>query len=384
MRGHTRRLRRTIAAITTLMTVGGARPGLAHASPILSQDSEVVAPPQDSARVPATPRQTTPARPRTATRPPAAAATPSTGSLRGETVRSGITVTPDTVTVGDPFVLQVRVRAPRGATITFPEGPDSAASVAALDPKQERASDDTAAVDRTATYRLAAWDVGRLPFSMEDVVVRLGTSERRVSLSGESVFVRTVLPADSALRVPKPQRPPFALVEAWWKRWLPWIVAALVVALLAWWLWRRRRREAEARAEDPFVVAEREFARLDEAGLIEAGERGRHAALAVDILRDYLAARLAIALRSFTTVELLAVLRQSAAPVEHARLASLLHDADLIKFAKRGVSAEDARAMANEARLLVRDTDRSVREAAVKAEAARKASASLRDGKRAA
>ena len=47
-----------------------------------------------------------------------------------ERVSIGIASSADTVTVGDPFSIGVRVRAPLGSTIEFPQGPDSTAAAA--------------------------------------------------------------------------------------------------------------------------------------------------------------------------------------------------------------------------------------------------------------
>src|SRR5687767_3908563 len=118
-------------------------------------------------------------------------------------VRAGTSVAPDTVTVGDPIVVQLRVQAPVGAAVTFPEGPDSAATVALLDPRRvtkQPAADAAGFEDHLAVYRLAAWDVGAQPIPLGDVVVRVGAAERRVPVGALGVFVRSVLPADSALR----------------------------------------------------------------------------------------------------------------------------------------------------------------------------------------
>ena len=92
-------------------------------------------------------------------------------SARAQAPSASVVVRPDTVTVGQPFLVEVRVRAARGAAIVFPAGPDSTAGVQALDPRaiaNGRAAD---AADRTATYRLAAWDVGTLGIPLGDVVV---------------------------------------------------------------------------------------------------------------------------------------------------------------------------------------------------------------------
>ena len=109
-------------------------------------------------------------------------------------IQRGVVVRPDTVTVGDPFVVAVRIRAPRGATIEFPSVPDSGGAVEAIDPLQVTTSADSTAFEQTAYYRLAAWDIGRRSIPLEEVLVKSGAITRRVSLADLAVFVRSVLP----------------------------------------------------------------------------------------------------------------------------------------------------------------------------------------------
>jgi hypothetical protein len=103
---------------------------------------------------------------------------------------------------------------------------------------------------------------------------------------------------------------------------------------------------------DPFAHAEREFARLEKLGLLEAGERGRYVALMIEVLRDYFAAKYDVAPLALTSSELKAALRGQRA-VALTRLARLLDEADLIKFARRPVTAERARELGQEARAIV-------------------------------
>lgn len=273
-------------------------------------------------------------------------------------VRVGVSAQPDTVTVGDPVVIRIRVSAPAGATIAFPAGPDSAAQVAAI--ASRRVGSNTPAgggVDQTAAYTLVAWDVGNVPAGLGDVVVTLGSDVRRLSLSAVGLQVKSVLPADSTLRVPKPARPPMDVAAPWWKKWWPLLVALAVIALLVWLWWRRRHRgPAAGTSIDPLAFAEREFGRIESLGLVDAGERGRHVALMVDVLRDYLALRLPEARASLTSSELAAALRTSRG-VPHARLAALLDEADLVKFARRPLTPEHARALGREARGIARDVE---------------------------
>ena len=90
----------------------------------------------------------------------------------GETsVRIGTAVLPETVTVGQPFRVELRLRAPAGSKVEFPIGPDTAATIDLLDPKAVHDASDAGATDVTASYRMAAWDVGSQPIAMSDVVV---------------------------------------------------------------------------------------------------------------------------------------------------------------------------------------------------------------------
>jgi hypothetical protein len=308
--------------------------------------------------------------------PPSARAQGAAGAA--PPVQMGLTVQPETVTVGQPFVVRLRVRAPAGATIAFPAAPDTDAAVEPLDPRALGANADPAAADQTATYRLAAWDVGDQPLRLGDVVVRVGGAERRLPLGAAKVHVASVLPADSAQRVPKPARAIFEPAPPWWWPWLPILLAVALLLLLLWWWWRRRRRRGPAADEVSAIeYAEREFARVEALGLVEAGERGRFVALMVDVLRDYLARRLPDADVSRTSTELLAGLRlgpsRRAVPLD--RLAPLLAEADLIKFARRPVTAERATALGGEARAIVRDVERDVERARAEEEAAAAAAA---------
>ena len=272
-----------------------------------------------------------------------------------ERISYGVTVSRDTVTIGEPFEVRVRIRAPAGAEIRFPGNPDTAGTVQARDPRVVVTTDSLQWRDQTAMYYLAAWDVGRQRIRFDDAVIRLAgpasTGERRVPLDSIDVFVRSVLPADSALRVPKPARPLWEVSPFPW-----WIVALIAVALaLAWWWWLRRRRRQAAPAIvhiNPYQRAQREFDRIEALGLVDAGERTRFVTLAVEVLRDYLAARYPEALLALTSRELIAAMRRCHAVPADA-LARALHESDLAKFAGVGLTPERARALSRETRAIV-------------------------------
>ena len=267
-------------------------------------------------------------------------------------VKAGVTIAPDSVRIGDPFRVTVGVRAPAGAAIEFPRALDTTAAVQSLDPVAVRTSADTTVMEQYADYRVAAWDIGKQPIRLEDVLVRYEGQVRRITITGESVFVRSVLPADSTKRVPKPPR---ALIELsvfpWWL-WL--LVAAAIIAtiLLIWWWLHRRKKPPPPVIIDPYVRAEAEFQRIEALGLLDAGERGRYVTLMIEVLRDYLAARYAEAMLSLTSSELQRTL-YDVPHVPQDRLTRLLTEADLIKFARRAVSGDRARELGREARAIV-------------------------------
>jgi hypothetical protein len=287
------------------------------------------------------------------------------------TVQAGATVDRDTVTVGDVVRLTIRVRAPLGATVNFPTAVDSLGAVQALEPPVVRDGGDSSAVDRVATYRVSAWDVGDQPIRLGDVVVQADDGERRVVLSLPKLFVRSVLPADTALRKPKPARPLLdvrAPIPWWW--WALAAAAALLIGLGIWW-WHRRRRRGSDAPRDPYADAQAAFARVERLRLPEAGEPGRHAALMADVLRRYLAQRHVAASLANTSGELLSSVRGiSSIPFE--RLLHLLDEVDPVKFAAAPLATGRARELGEEAKAIVRDEH----EASVAAEtAAREAAA---------
>jgi hypothetical protein len=138
------------------------------------------------------------------------------------------------------------------------------------------------------------------------------------------------------------------------------LLALALLALLLWWWLRRRRHRPGPPPIDALQHAEREFARVERLGLLGAGERGRFVALMVEVLRDYLALRVPGAAPSLTSSELVRHLRtRRTMPVQ--RLATLLGEADLVKFARRPVTAERARELGQEARAIVHEVEQIVK-----------------------
>ena len=265
-------------------------------------------------------------------------------------VQMGFRVSPDTVLVGQPFTLFVKVLAPKDVRFEFPSGPDTTMQngVRPIELRGEKIVTilgDTA----VALYHLVAWDVGLQPLRLPDVRVSFQGQERHPALGGASVFVKSVLPADTSLRVPKPARPLIVLPVFNWLRWLT-LLAALIAIALAWWAWRRYRNRPKPPI-DPYVRAQQEFAKVEARRLIESGEPEEHVAAMVDVAREYLAARVPGVRRSDTTTELLRTMQpRSGIEDELPRLLAL---ADMVKFARAEVVDQEAREAAAKVRSIV-------------------------------
>jgi hypothetical protein len=286
-------------------------------------------------------------------------------------IQLGIAVRPETVTVGTRFVVAARIRAAEGATIAWPTAPDTSETLEIVSSRMLDSASDSLRTEETARWRLAAWDTGTITVVFEDAVVSAPDAEHRVPLRAH-VYVRSVLPADTSLHDPKPTRDIMAADPPWW-RWVALALLALaIIGLLVWWYLRRRRRRPPPAPVDAMQYAEREFTRVERMGLLEAGERGRFVALMVEVLRDYLALRVTGAAPSLTSTELVRFMRSHPnLPVQ--RLAAVLSESDLVKFARRTVTAERAREMGQEARAIVREVEQATVRDRERAAAAEKA-----------
>jgi hypothetical protein len=265
-------------------------------------------------------------------------------------VQMGYRVLPDTVLIGQPFSLFIKVLAPQGVRFEFPAGPDTTTQNG-IRPIELRGEKIVSMLGDTAValYHLVAWDIGTQPLRFTDVRVTYQGQERRPPLGDASVFVKSVLPADTSLRIPKPARPQIVLsVFNWWL--LLAALAAAAAAVFLWWAWRRYRNRPK-KPIDPYVRAQQEFARIEARRLLDAGRSAEYFAEIVDVTREYLAARVTGVRRSDTTSELLRAMKPRDG-IE-AQLPGLLDRADLVKFARAEPTRQEAREAGSALRAIV-------------------------------
>jgi len=264
-------------------------------------------------------------------------------------------VLPETVTVGQPFIVNLRAIPGVGRTAVAPPVPDTGGIVEPLDPAVISRRADTILV----RYRLIAWQPGVLTIPLAPVLMKRDQSEIAIPVDIR-VVVASVLPADSASRVPKAARELFPPIARWWADWWQWLLA-LVAALSAIYLWYRwRTREPKVMSDDtsPLARAEAAFARLEARQLLAAGEGGRQVTLATEIVRQYLADIEPSLALTLTNAELVAA-TLSIAGMPIVRLTQLLEQTDAVRFSGEAADLETTRRVTGLARELVRELARA-------------------------
>lgn len=249
-----------------------------------------------------------------------------------DTLAASAGIAPDTVTVGDHFRVLVRVQAPEGASVVFPPF-NLVEPVEAADSVRIR-RDSTGAW--TATYTLAAWItsdslVAAIPFRVRNA----DGSTRDLRVRVELPHVRSVLPPDSTLHIPKPAKAviPIAALAPTPRGWLiPAVLLGLVLVGIVWLALRRRISFAAAMI-DPRSAALAELAEIEQEGLLARGEVYEYHVRTSRVLREYLALAAGVGEHLSSTEAVQAVRARAAEPAEVGALERLLRDADRVKFA---------------------------------------------------
>ncbi len=295
----------------------------------------------------------------------ALAATCAAPPAHAQTARAHVSA--DSVRIGERFRLAGDGVAHAAGAALFPAASDSA-GFGDLVVIGRRAPTGDSATYEVTTFALEGARLPPLP-----VRVVAGEDTALLRTNALRVPVRRTLPPDAAEL--RPPTPPAPFPRPLW----PWLAGgalalAAALALLVYVLRRSRTgREGSAPEPQPHVQVRRRLARLRPAA--PDGAKVFHTALS-DALRTYLARRLGLPAHEQTTPELLAALRRPphAAHVPSPateRLARVLTQADLVKFADRRPPAEVNAEMLREAGAAVDAVEPRVRARAAQARAAR-------------
>lgn len=263
-------------------------------------------------------------------------------------------VLPETVTVGQPFIVALRAIPPRGRLALAPAVPDTGGIVEPLDPAIVMRRGDTLSV----RYRLLAWQPGVLSIPFGPVLMRRDSSDLQVPVDVR-VVVASVLPADSSDRIPKDPRNLFPFVTHWWDRWWQWALALVGVTSVLYllWRWKASRPTPVPILATPVARAALAFDRLDARALTAAGEGARHVALVSEIVRQYLTEIEPALALAFTNAELLRAI-EPVAGIPDKQLALLLQEVDGIRFGGGRADPIAVQRVSGLARELVRDIHR--------------------------
>ncbi len=265
------------------------------------------------------------------------------------------TVSTQQILIGEPVKLQWEAELPEAGFIRWPSYPDSMPHIEWL----ERSPVDTqfsgSAINRLRQqYVFTSFDSGRWVLPAAVMVFTPVGSDSAWQLKTDSVVLTVGYQPDSTgeLRDIKPIRqaaPPDQTLY-----WLAGI-AALVVLLAAWVLFRRWRRRSAAipqtGAADPYQAALQALDELATWPLTTAAEVHRFHVKLYDTGRDYLAACSGMPFRNQTTDGVLVHLRRLGLEGELlSASASALRSCDAVKFA-RYVPAADQCAQSRQALL---------------------------------
>ena len=241
----------------------------------------------------------------------------------------------DTLTVGDPVLLNVRIVRESGDAVALMQNEGFLApfEVRRRVPPAVRETPD-GRVEETLAFELAVYRPGSVEVPSLALQVRTAEGDSGLISTGPiPVLVQSVRPPGMTdIRDVKPPVDIDAGIPAWF-----WIAVAALIGLVAafMWYWKRRRRKSEVDPPRPPVVWPDEVAKILRMRLVEKGALKRFYSLLSEVMRRYLEDRVRVDAMECTTQELVRDLRRvPVGETEIAALERLLSEADLVKFAK--------------------------------------------------
>ena len=241
----------------------------------------------------------------------------------------------DTITIGDPFVLRLRVHRGAGdqAEIAFGKDFPQPFEIRHTGEVETEQLED-GRVRETQDIILAIYQVGA--FRVPPVAVHFVDAEGdsgKIASQPIDVLVQSVRPEGTTdIRDVKPPMVVVAEIPVWF-----WLVVGGVILLLAglvWYVYRRRRRP-KAEVPPPPVNWLEELDRVGQLGLIERENYRQYYSLLSGVLRRCLEAKTPVHAVERTTFEIGRDLREQAFDDQLVMdIEGFLNEADMVKFAK--------------------------------------------------
>ena len=266
-----------------------------------------------------------------------------------------VALTTDSARVGDLVGVAVQIDLPPTTILILPDTLELAQDLENAARKQVRVDSlANGSLRYLITYPITAWRPGTFQLASIAATLTERGAQRTLDVQMPALNILSVLPPDTTNIEAKPPRDVWGASRIWW----PIILIALLVlaaaAALYWW-WRRRKRRAAELPAAPAVPAVlprewilRELERVERSGTIERGDFRRYYIELSDVLRRYVAMIDGYWGADLTTGELDRALARAGA--DGSTLISLLNRADLVKFARHDVGANQARSDLSTAR----------------------------------
>lgn len=270
-------------------------------------------------------------------------ATVSSAAAAAEPVTARASLDRQTITIGDPVLLTVRVEAERGWTVVDPGVTRTLGAFEVLETLPAQQTDGPAGLVRLAfRYRITAFSVGEGVVPPIGVLYQGADGTRGVAPTAEiAVAVLSILKEGETFGDLKPLRPQLVLGGG-----LAYQVArgltavgggAVAVGALVVLVRRvRRRRRLAPLAVSPAAAADRSFQTLTvlaKAGLAESGRFEEHYERLGGAIRDYLHARHGLAAHERTAAELRRDMEAAGMErMQAAFLFDLLREGEIVRF----------------------------------------------------
>lgn len=270
----------------------------------------------------------------------------------------------DTIHVGDPIVLSLRLDSTADDDVRFPEFPgEEGAPFTLLEIIPPEETFEEGVKSRILRLKITAWETG------DWEIPALEPTGGGESSSAIPVTVLSVgLDQTGELRNVKD---PLALKRNWLVTLLPWLALALIAALIAWLIIRRRRREilpdpvftrvdlrpAHLIAREAIDSLEREWADGEAGG---NGDRRVYFFRISTVIREYIRDRFALAAPERTTREIMREIRdERITSGSTGLLREVLADCDTIKYRGSTGEAELFESVIERSRRFVEETRES-------------------------
>lgn len=241
----------------------------------------------------------------------------------------------DTIAIGDPFVLRMRISrdADDKAEIAFGEDFPGPFEIRHRG-EPETVNLDNGRVRETHDLVLVIYKVGT--FQIPPVFVNFVTADGdsgKIESQQIDVLVQSVKPeGETDIRDVKPPVVVVTQIPMWF--WVVLGVCVLVLAGVIWYLIRRRRRPQEDLPPPPVNWMD-ELQSVGSLGLLEQENYRQYYSLLSDVLRRCLEAKTSVKAVEETSFEITRDLRAQAFDDQFvADLERFLNEADLVKFAK--------------------------------------------------